>query len=103
MRGKGLAADIRISLRKQRLHTIISQRVNDLLAVTYEVHETLLFHATQLMRRGTLRNTRCMRNVGNALGTLHEGIQNLETRWVGEDLDSWNLSYFCLKRCEPRL
>ena len=38
------------------------------------------------MRGGTLRDPRCMRDVGDALGTLHEGVQNLETRWVSEDL-----------------
>ena len=66
---------------------IIRQAVHDLFAVAAEAHEARLLEDAQLVRHRTLRGSHFVGDGAHRLSLLHEGIENLDTRGVGKDLE----------------
>ena len=68
-------------------NVVVRQRVDDVLAVALELHETDLLERAQLVRDGALRGADELSEVGDAQLLAHERVQHLDARRVAEHLE----------------
>ena len=87
VRAVGLLADVVHALREDGDDVIVRERVDDVLSVTRETHEMRLLEHAQLVADGALARTDRLRDVRYAQVLVHERVEDLDARGVGEHLE----------------